>query len=622
MTSADIQIHLERSVAAPAPIVWALVADSNRVDRMLGAGRVGYRFEDAEGERLRIGSGRVVGAESTWVEHGEWVEGDFLLAERRYTSGLLLRAGFRVDVVRAPDAASAHVRMHAWLVPRVMPPNGLVVLEASMRAALERYLEGVALLLGNLPEAPEDAAAARGDEPAGVWARRVLAGRAARGVAEVVPGKSSPTAEDHWSFCTTRFAAAPVDPSVREHLLHYLRTHSDEELRQIRPFELAAAWQDPPRAVLGAFLHAARAGLVDLRWELICPSCRVAAATHDSLGEVQRLAHCEECEVGFDLDFARNVEAVFRVNPSIRKVDARPYCGGSPWWRPHVFARFEVPAATLRRADARLPADLVIRSQRPRAVAGVAGGAGGVCIVVDAHGLRAEPAASGVSIDNRTDREVALTIERARVDAPSVLGVDVMTMAEFHDLFATEAPATGVDLTVGALTVLFSDLTDTTSLYERLGDARAFALVEDHFRRMTAVVRAHEGAVVKTMGDAIMATFASPAHALAAALLMVEETRRTHGDHHLALKVGLHAGPCMAVRANDQLDFFGTTVNLAARLQAQSRGGEIALLEEVLAHPGIAAVLAERTLPVARHRVALKGLREARSIAIIQASSG
>src|SRR5205085_9702701 len=128
-------------------------------------------------------------------------------------------------------------------------------------------------------------------------------------------------------------------------------------------------------------------------------------------------------------------------------------------------------------------------------------------------------------------REVAITVERARVDAPSVLGVDVMTLSEFHDLFATEAPATGVDLTVGAVTVLFSDLTETTSLYERLGDARAFALVADHFRRMTMVVRAQEGAVVKTMGDAIMAIFASPAHALAAALLMVEETQRMHGDH-------------------------------------------------------------------------------------------
>jgi class 3 adenylate cyclase len=610
MAELEVTVQVERRVAATPALAWALAADSNRLDRVLGAGRATYTVEPDGDERVRLGHGKPAGVDASWVEHGEWIEGHFFVAERRYRTGLLRRAGVRLEVT--PDGDGARLALRSWTVPVTPPTDGGALMAATIRGALDGYLAGVAALLDGAPGAPADAAL-----PAAVQARRVLAAHAAP---PVVAGRRAATDEAQWAFCTQRFAAAPVAPGLRARLLAHLRERADDEVRQLRAFELARAWGERPRDVLAAFLHAARAGLVELRWELACPACRVAAGAATSLAAVAPRTHCVECDVSFESDFARNVEAVFQVSPAIRAIDVRPYCGGSPWWRPHIFARFEVPPGGRRASEVTPPHPLLLRAPRPNAVAAVEGGEG-LHVVVEPGGLRVAPAAAGLSVENHTDREIALHVERADVGLATVSGADIMTMPEFLDLFATDAPATGVDLTVGALTILFTDLTDTTSLYERIGDSRAFALVEQHFRRAAAIVAAHGGAVVKTMGDAVMASFRAPDAALGAALALVDDTARGLAGEGVALRAGLHAGPCLAVRANDRLDFFGATVNLAARLQTHARGGEVVLVDELLDHPGVAGEVRARGLALARERAVLKGVREARAVVKLRTAS-
>jgi class 3 adenylate cyclase len=117
--------------------------------------------------------------------------------------------------------------------------------------------------------------------------------------------------------------------------------------------------------------------------------------------------------------------------------------------------------------------------------------------------------------------------------------------------------------------------------------------VRDHFAFLGAIVRRHNGALVKTIGDAIMAAFAAPGDALAAALDIQRElgSFNDREARPLAIKVGLHEGPCIAVTLNGRLDYFGTTVNMAARLQGQSEGGDIVLSEAVAEDPAVAALL-------------------------------
>jgi len=118
--------------------------------------------------------------------------------------------------------------------------------------------------------------------------------------------------------------------------------------------------------------------------------------------------------------------------------------------------------------------------------------------------------------------------------------------------------------------------------------------------------------VVKTIGDAVMAAFHDPERAVAAAIAVQSDIARfnaTQADGQaLAIKLGLHGGPCVAVTLNGRLDYFGSTVNLAARLQGQSAGGDVVLSAALAADPGVAARLAPLT-PVSEQAV-VKGFTD------------
>jgi class 3 adenylate cyclase len=237
----------------------------------------------------------------------------------------------------------------------------------------------------------------------------------------------------------------------------------------------------------------------------------------------------------------------------------------------------------------------------------------GLRIDVSPGSIEARPVPSGDNADERVvelvsrlDQPVVVLVERAGAATDAVFGATLATYPEFLDLFATEAPASGVELTIAHMALLFSDLTGSTALYSRVGDAKAFGVVQEHFRSMGASVSQHGGAIVKTMGDAVMATFASELDAVDAAVDMLKRCHQEHASLGLSAKLGVHAGPCLAVRANERLDFFGTTVNVAARLQAQAHGGELVLDQELAARPEVAARL--EALPQRRFSAALRGL--------------
>jgi class 3 adenylate cyclase len=140
---------------------------------------------------------------------------------------------------------------------------------------------------------------------------------------------------------------------------------------------------------------------------------------------------------------------------------------------------------------------------------------------------------------------------------------------------------------VARAAVLFSDLTGSTALYTQVGDAAAFRLVDDHFDVLRAVVDEHDGVVVKTMGDAVMAAFVDAAQCVRAAAdaLRRFEAFRAKEKHGalVGLKLGMYAGACYVVTANGALDYFGQTVNVASRVQHLAGSGEIVLPEDVYA---------------------------------------
>jgi class 3 adenylate cyclase len=161
------------------------------------------------------------------------------------------------------------------------------------------------------------------------------------------------------------------------------------------------------------------------------------------------------------------------------------------------------------------------------------------------------------------------------------------------------------------ITLMFTDLKGSTKLYERIGDLNAFALVQEHFERLAAAAVAHRGAIIKTLGDAVMAAFMTPLDAVKAALAMQDEIGRfndARGDRDLIVKIGLHRGATIAVTLNERLDYFGQNVNIAARVEGLAEGGEICLTPQVRGAVGVDAILEPYDVSVASAR--LKGVQQ------------
>ncbi len=114
-----------------------------------------------------------------------------------------------------------------------------------------------------------------------------------------------------------------------------------------------------------------------------------------------------------------------------------------------------------------------------------------------------------------------------------------------------------------------------------------------------------------------MASFSSPIGAVTSALEMVTANEERFGEHGLAVRIGVHEGPCLAVRANDRLDFFGTTVNVAARLEGKAEPGHVVLTGDMAARPAIAELVAPyRQSPF---EADLKGISETQKLVMVDA---
>lgn len=227
-----------------------------------------------------------------------------------------------------------------------------------------------------------------------------------------------------------------------------------------------------------------------------------------------------------------------------------------------------------------------------------------------------------VHLTNTTESEALVRIERTAWGDVAVTAAEVTAIPEFRDLFASEVLAEGAFAGVGSLAVLFTDLRDSTAMYAASGDAPAFGRVMRHFQVIGAVVVERGGAVVKTIGDAVMAVFPDMASAVDAAVAAQAALARPQqeDEHPLALKAGVHFGPSIAVTLNDRLDYFGTTVNVAARLGGLSTGQDVVVSERVRMDPEVQSLREERRWRETEHRLEIRGLPDVMTVWRFQAS--
>ncbi len=574
----------------PPERLWPVMSDTPRFNEALGTPK--FQVEEIpqpDGTVLRLAQARMGRIDLEWEERPyQWVEGWRWSHRRIFRLGPLriLGASLRLE----PDGDGTRVTYGLEAEPANL--FGKVLLAAGFLRRAGRNIERLSR---------SAAAFAAGERPQAY---------------DHAPPIMTASAEERLAGMVVEIGKGPYHHGLAQRLADHVRTAQEVDLMHMRPLTLARSWQQPPRAVVELCLAAVASGMLEMHWDLLCPRCRGAKAMVPSLDKLPTGVHCPSCSIDFDRDFDRNIELTFSPSAAIRPILIGEYCLGGPVKTPHVRVQQILGPGERRVLDCDLPAGAYrLRTLEP----------GGACEIDHEGGAFPGIVADGTDVsagsvgaprelvlENRAASERTLIVESRDWVRDALTAHQVATLQTFRDLFSSETIASGDSIEVSQVAMMFTDLKGSTALYQRIGDAGAFALVRAHFAFLADVVRRQNGAIVKTIGDAVMAVFSDPADATSAALTIQREVadfNDRQGAEAIVIKIGLHAGPCIAVSLNNRIDYFGSTTNLAARLEGQSAGGDIVLSVDLATDPGVAALLEPYDL--SEETAALKGFAQA-----------
>ena len=444
-----------------------------------------------------------------------------------------------------------------------------------------------------------------------------------------------------------------ADERVVDMLERMVRDAPDHALNRMNALDLAAKADVGEERVIAALLHAVGLGMFEMTWSVMCPSCAGVLSANKSLKTLNSAQYnCAFCAAGYETTLDNLVEVTFTVSPRVRKIAAHSpdELSAAEYYR-QIFwsSAIDLPAdpekllreVTLEMVDLPPGERAILSLQVPEGTLIVFDPVTHTAQFLDVRGEEASerqnlsvifnkvqlpvdtialrPGPLRLALENRTDGRVlpAVWVASQALDdllmrrKPILTAKRLLTNQTFRDLYRTDTLAIGQRLKILSLTFLFSDLKDSTELYENVGDLVAFDLVNEHFRLLQEIIASERGAVVKTIGDAVMATFETPDRAIAAAIRMREAmsdlgAERQHQS--LRLKMGIHEGSCLAVTLNGQQDYFGQTVNIASRVQGLAGSRSIVVTEQVVENADTRTLLETSGLKPTRRSVALSGI--------------
>jgi class 3 adenylate cyclase len=448
-----------------------------------------------------------------------------------------------------------------------------------------------------------------------------------------------------------------ADPAVADAIRELIEKGEDPQLNRINVLDFAARTGLDEERVISGFLHASRLGLFDLTWNVLCPGCGGVLDAHSTLKSLRHDDyHCGLCACGYEASVDEQVEVAFTVSPRVRRIAAHDP-NTLPLWEYYkqvfwssgvdfneesfkelssevVLDALELPAGEKAVLSLQLPAQFIIVFEPVTHSAQF----------IDVQGeptkerqqlsllyntnqtptgatITMRPGPLRLALDNQAGMRVLPSVFIA-ADAlhhligkrkPFLTAKRMLTNQTFRDVFKADNLSIDQRLKITSLTFLFTDLKGSTALYERVGDLAAFDLVRAHFHALLEIISSEKGAVVKTIGDAVMATFIRPEHAIVAGLRMraaMDGLNAERGTRDLVVKIGIHEGPCLAVMLNERQDYFGQTVNIAARVQSLSTSQEMHITGPVNDAPAVAAILRREAITPIQKQAALRGIAD------------
>jgi class 3 adenylate cyclase len=596
MLKREFHYRWEWELRSAPEALWPLATDTNRFNRDTGLppveeGGMGLNAR----RRLRF---RKLGLLVEWEEEPfEWVRPHRFGVVRRYAKGPVAQMRVLAELEPGPEGGTRLV-YQAWLWPRTL--LGLLAIPIQVGQLSARSFERVFRQYDELASR----AGARLQLPLAPQLVRLAGG-----------------GQQRLQALRQSLLAEGAPPKLLDRLVEHIAQTDDLSAGRMRPYELADAWGAPRRQVLELCLLSTRVGLLEFEWDLLCPLCRGAKVRSPSLGGIVPQVHCDTCNIEFAVNFERAVELTFHPNPAIRPIQGGAFCVAGPQTTPHVVVQQLLAPGAERVVRPRMePGRHRLRAPGLPGAQFIRVAEGGLAQTewkVEAQGWSDEEQVlapeAALRFANATGSEQLLVLERTAWSDQAATAAEVTALQRFRDLFAEEALRPGEKISVGSLTVLFTDLCGSTRLYNQIGDAPAFGLVMSHFDVLLKAIAEEEGALVKTIGDAVMAVFRRPVSALRAMLRAQRELAASPETEGLQLKVGMHYGPCIAVTLNERLDYFGSTVNMASRLEHLSKGGDLVLSSIVREDPEVDHILAEAgNLRVEPLETELKGFDQAR----------
>ena len=448
-------------------------------------------------------------------------------------------------------------------------------------------------------------------------------------------------------FNALRKSAKPESVSAIEKLI---KNAPDRELCRINALAFAARHKLDEEDVIASFLHGARLGIFDMSWNILCPACGGVLDSGATLKTVKQAEYtCVLCADGCEPTLDEIVEVTFTISPRVRRIGAHNP-GTLPWveYYRQIFwsSGVDLPDnEALGKWIQETTLDTLELSAGEKAVLSLQLSEGYVIVFdpvlhmsqhIEVKGERASgtqslsfvmtrdhtpiapvqmrPGPLQMTLENRSSVRTlpAIWIVSDKVHdlvnkrRPFLTAKRLLTNQTFRDIYRTDTLDVDQRLKITSLTFLFTDLKGSTELYERVGDLVAYDLVRAHFQALNEIVAAERGAVVKTIGDAVMATFPTPDRAMAAALKMRDALKDLKGD--LLLKIGIHEGPCLAVSLNDRQDYFGRTVNIAARVQGLATSRSIFATDRVVTDSEASKLLQSNGIAVTPEKRSLRGI--------------
>jgi class 3 adenylate cyclase len=537
--------------------IWTYISDTSRFNRELGFAPREKKEINGQAEITTT----MLGFEQVWIEQPwTWVYGKTINAHRIYKKGMAesVHAVFHIE-----PSSSGICQVYIYFGWEVKKAVWKFVLKTSESVIKNKFSKTFKKIEGFLTENRNDFS----------------------GAALKPPAKSlSEKQKKHLEGLLAELKQTTGKENIVSHLGSYIENGDDFELESIRVLKLADEWQQDAKDVLKTCLHATRAGLLNISWNVVCPHCRGPRFSAQTLGEIPAGANCDSCSIEFTTSEPDIIEVVFKVNKSIREVPEVMYCAAEPAKKAHI----KIHQRIMPSESFSFAADLRPGYYRARAL----NNPDTVIVHLTEKGAPSPPVqlfsdkkAGGIetgagtlfTVANHSNSEMDFTFEELQWSRYILRPSTVFLIPEFRDLFSNEHLNSSVKLHLGEQTVLFTDIVGSTKFYERVGDAKAFSEVRAHFQEIFSEVKNHDGAVVKTIGDAVMAAFGSLEDAYKAAVAIQKRFHENRNDLSIRVRISLHKGVVIAVQLNTGIDYFGSVVNAGAKIQSLAGAGEIAI---------------------------------------------